>query len=229
MLRTLPLLLLLGCTQPSPVASTEQDARVSPEQAQQAYGIIAGVDYLPFGYKADGCYARALYMSMELAAQRIPSSAQFLEGTLQPTPAITWRYHVAPMVQVTGEDHRTILDPSLATGPVSLDEWIRLNNPAADTVQFFVPGSVYVSSIDLGSPASYSAPMIERFDQLPPFHESDIQSACKTAFNYLGLENPERPEARTKLVDRTQTLLGALADAGKLPEYQPGDTVDCGN
>jgi hypothetical protein len=32
---------------------------------------VKSIDYLPFRYKADGCTARALYMSTELAAEGI--------------------------------------------------------------------------------------------------------------------------------------------------------------
>ena len=225
-------LLLAGCgpvTGTNTLGATEQDARVSPVDAMRAYEIVRGIDYIPFGYHRDGCYARALYMSMELAAQRIPSSAQFLEGKLDPSPDIEWRYHVAPMLQVIGEDHRTIIDPSLAQAPVSLADWIALNNPDGATQQFFVPGSVYVGSIDLGSPASYNAPMIESFGQLPAFHENDIASACQTAWNYLALETPSGEAMRPKLVQRTQELLAGLSAVGKLPEYHDGDTVACGN
>jgi hypothetical protein len=229
-MRRLALLWLLaaGCNAPQAgVGHVEADARVRPDQAQTAYGIVNGIDYLPFAYKPDGCYARALYMSMELAAQSIPSSAQFLEGDLHPTADIAWRYHVAPMLLVDGSTTPTILDPSLAPQPVPIDQWIGLTNPNGDYTAFFVPGSVYVAAINLDDPSSYKAPMIDRFSQLPAFGLSDIEDACSVMYNYLG--NVDGGDAmRGELVQRTRDLLPQLAAVHKLPDYYDGYQTACG-
>jgi hypothetical protein len=231
--RTLALLTvgltLSACQAPSTtVGSTEQDARVSPSDAQRAFAIVQGVDYLPFAYKADGCYARALYMSMELAAARIPSSSQYIEGDLEPNSTISWRYHVAPMLQVIGEDHETILDPSLASGPVALNQWIALDNPIGQYTMFYVPGSRYVASIDLNDPSQYNGPMISSFAELPAFQVTDIQDACNVMYNYLGQEMPARTDLQPKLVQRTQDLLPLLDGVGKLSGYTAGMQLSCG-
>ena len=53
----------------------EQNARVTQQQAQLAAQLVDSTRaYLPFAYTEDGCYARALYMSMELASRRVPGS-----------------------------------------------------------------------------------------------------------------------------------------------------------
>jgi hypothetical protein len=234
MMRTLGVVaagLLLSACQGGAVGTTgtlEQDARVSPDDAQRAFGIVAGVDYLPFAYKADGCYARALYMSMELAAAGIPSSAQYIEGDLQPSTTIAWRYHVAPMLQVNGEDHETILDPSLSTGPVSLDAWITLDNPVGTYSMFYVPGSRYVAGINLNDPSQYNGPMIASFAELPAFQMSDIQSACNVMWSYLDQESPPRDDLQPKLVARTRELVPQLQALGKLTGYTSGATINCG-
>jgi hypothetical protein len=229
MKKTLLFLLLVGCNAPAgPVGQTEKDARVSPEDAQRAFAIVSGIDYLPFAYKPDGCYARALYMSMELAAQSVPSSAQFLEGDLHPTADIAWGYHVAPMLLINGDDHRTILDPSLSSAPVPFDQWIGLSNPNGDYTTFFVPGSIYVASIDLSNPSSYNAPMIDRFSQLPSFHLADIEGACSVMYSYLNNVDGG-VQLQPELVQRTQDLLPALAAVGKLPEYFDGYQTACGS
>ena len=209
------------------VRSAEQHAWVTPDDAQTAYGIIQNIGYLPFAYKEDGCYARALYMSMELAASGIPSSAQFITGQLHPTADITWTYHVAPMVQLIGDDHRTIVDPSMETGPVPFDNWVTDVNPAPNYATFFVPGSVYIGSLNLTHPEQYNGPMIESFDELPPFHESDIQQACQVMWNYLDWEQPPRDDLRPVLIARTQELMPLLDDRGKMADYTQGDTVNC--
>jgi hypothetical protein len=222
-------LLFVACGAPTaPVGQIEKDARVSPDEAQRAFSIVSGVNYLPFAYKPDGCYARALYMSMELAAASIPSSAQFLEGDLHPTADIAWRYHVAPMLLVNGDDHRTILDPSLAEGPVTFDDWIALSSPNGDYTTFFVPGSIYVASVNLNDPSSYDAPMIDRFSQLPPFQLSDIEDACAVMYNYLNNVDGGAP-LQPQLVQRTQDLLPALAAVGKLPDFTADYQTSCGS
>jgi hypothetical protein len=222
-------LLLSACQTPTTsVGTTEQDARVTPTDAQRAYQIIQGVDYLPFGYKADGCYARALYMSMELATASIPSSSQYIEGDLEPTNQISWRYHVAPMLEVIGDNHETILDPSLASGPVPLDNWIHLDNPIGNYALFYVPGSRYVAGIDLNDPSQYNGPMITSFAELPPFQMSDIQDACNVMWMYLSEEMPARPDLQPKLVQRTNAMLPILASLGKLSGYTAGTPISCG-
>src|SRR5262249_19209880 len=116
---------------------------------------------------------------------------------------------------------------ALSTEPVSFDDWFQLNRPLGNFSEFFVPGSVYASSIDLSDPAAYDAPMIESLAQLPPFNMSDIAAACPVMYEYLPLELPSGEEKRPVLVARTQELLPALAAVGKLPEYRRGDRVDC--
>ncbi len=94
-----------ACGQNQSGENSQSKALVTIDQAKQAFKIVADINYIPFTYIVDGCYARALYMSMELAAQKIPSSAYYIFGYLQPTDSVSWSYHVAPALQVEdGED-----------------------------------------------------------------------------------------------------------------------------
>ncbi len=203
------------------IGQSEQRAVVSPEDAARAYEVVGKLDYLPFNYKDDGCYARALYMSMEIAAKGIPSSSQFVMGTLRPDARIVWGYHVAPMLQIDGV--RTIIDPSMEKTPVTFDTWVSHMARADEVDTFFVPGSQYLP--DRSAP--HTDPMITGFDQLPKFQTKDVAHACGVLWRYLGLENPQRPRGREKLVSRTRTLVVALHQVDKL-DYTSGDQLRCG-
>ncbi|WP_394831603.1 hypothetical protein LVJ94_34330 [Pendulispora rubella] len=227
------LAVLMLCTSactvaPSPEKPSEgaghigQRAVVSPEVAARAFDIVRGVDYLPFGYKEEGCNERALYMAMELAAQKIPSSALYAEGDLRPSEDVEWEYHVAPMLQIDGK--QMVIDPSLESAPVTVDAWIADMRSPANVVTFFVPGSHAKKARRSGQP------MIRSFDELPPFDKNDIMSSCGVMWNFLGREAPFRPEHRSRLLERTKALVAQLVAVGKLPErtaFTEEDRVDC--
>src|SRR5688572_8443901 len=68
-------------------------ARVTQSIAERAFEVVAKIDYLPFANVADGCYARAYVIAMELAAERIPSSVQYAAASgagshLSPSPGV---------------------------------------------------------------------------------------------------------------------------------------------
>lgn len=226
------LIALVSCGSPAPVVSNAallvnaQSAKVSDEQAQLAYEIIAAIDYIPFTYTDDGCYARALYMAMELATRGLPSSAQFLEGELSPDPYTSWWYHVALMLLVGANSEPTVVDPSLAATPLPLSEWVPLSHPAPGYRLFWVPGSVYASDEVFDN--SEQAPMIESLSELPMFRPRDLSDACKYMHRYIGYETeltwPERDAKRARLLARTRELLSQLAVIGKVNLRR----LDCG-
>lgn len=123
---------LAACGQNS-TQTSESKALVSQQQAAEAFAIVKDIDYLPFTYIVDGCYARSLYMSLELAAEKIPSSAHYVLGYLQPTQAVTWSYHVAPLLQLKDSTQEPwIIDPAFETGPLTRTKWIEKNFAASD-------------------------------------------------------------------------------------------------
>lgn len=46
----------------------------------------------------------------------------YIYGVLRPTPRLTWRFHVAPLLIDRIQQKTYVLDPSLANAPVSADE-----------------------------------------------------------------------------------------------------------
>jgi hypothetical protein len=139
-------LLTLAACGPNAPQNSDTSALVSQGQANQAFAIVEDIDYLPFTYIEDGCYARSLYMSLELAAQEIPSSAHYVFGALQPTAEVVWSYHVAPMLQVKNSTQEPwVLDPAFEVEPLTRTEWLNKNFAAKSK-----------SSISLQDIASYT-------------------------------------------------------------------------
>jgi hypothetical protein len=121
------LLTATACGQ-NTLQTSDTSALVSQQQASEAFGIVKAIDYLPFTYIVDGCYARSLYMSLELAAEGIPSSAHYVFGELQPTEAVSWNYHVAPLLQLKGTSQEPwILDPAFESKPLTRTQWLNEN------------------------------------------------------------------------------------------------------
>jgi hypothetical protein len=233
-------LLIVSCgvnsTTPAP---SRQSAYVTHSQAQRAFDIIEDIDYIPFEYTEDGCYARALYMSMELAVQHIPSSSEFIKATrgLLRFGHTVWTYHVAPALIVTENPETapqtdeilhdtvsaasidqvpanvTITDPAMSDDPVSLREWVGM----------MVSGETEAYTVI--APANYYDPwtppleemeinVVRDFRELAKFRLSDIGYACGTMHAYLG----DQVERKRKLKERTAELIDRLQQVGKLSE-----------
>jgi hypothetical protein len=211
----------------TPKSNSSLSAYVSPSQARQAFAALASIDYLPFGYKHDGCYARSLFMSMELAALGIPSSAQFAIGNLNPSPEVSWRYHVVPMLIVGNDDEPTVIDPSLLPGPTKRSEWLRIMKGQGYTELVAVPGSYYDP---YATPNQSQERIIRSLSEMPAFQFEHIVRACRTLNAYLDTEGAHnRDQKKRKLLLKATQLVDALTRAGKV-ERSPGsqhDPVDC--
>lgn len=87
-------------------------------------------------YPDDGCYARAALANRNLFRWFLPvPSKVFVFGNLRvktpnaPRGAVSWWYHVAPVVDVNGE--KFVLDPAIEPSkPLPLNEWLaRMGKP----------------------------------------------------------------------------------------------------
>lgn len=221
-------LLLLGCGRTTLEASRAH-AVVSDSQTEGAFEIIRSIDYLPFDYLENGCYARSLYMSMELAAREIPSSSFYLYGDLHPRPDVTWTFHVAPYLK-TGEKE-WILDPSFQSSPLPLAKWIAKSKALGEYSTEIKAGSAYFD--DEGRTAAFDKNhLIANFGEMPAFLTSDILSACASLYNYLGEQYPAPELAqgeRDRLIARSRFLLQRLKELGKLEKSgkEPKDSSPC--
>lgn len=86
-----------------------------------------------YGYRIDGCYARASRMAKAAEKQGITFGKVFAEGRLQVLSrpperpgAINWEFHVAPVVFVKKTDGSTelrVFDPVLFEKPIPVSQW----------------------------------------------------------------------------------------------------------
>ena len=204
--------------------------------------VGATFNYLPYGYEEDGCYARALYVAMELAVHQIPSNALFAFATpgrpLQ-VRGMSWRYHVAPLLWVRGwqpnEPETTmVFDPGVSPGrPLTIDGWLhaigRQHGEPGGPVLVSVPGSKYgIGGIETYYDALYDVPS---FAAMPAFNESDVLDACSVMYRYLNADTPyvgSNQAKQSMLLGRTRTLLDGLVAVGKLNHNAQFTEAACG-
>jgi hypothetical protein len=225
-----------GCTSEEPIDENEigsaDSAVVSREEFGRALGIVRDLDYLPFEYKVNGCYARAFYMSMELASRGIESNAIYAFARSK-TPAArlrvgetTWGYHVAPMLMLRTTGNNSVprvVDPSISTEPLTREGWLsrmghREDEPeATKPTVFYVQGSDYSNYSPSGHPRSRDVP---DFESLAPFNVTAIQDACGVMYEFIACDRDQsaedRARKREKLLERTKALLTSLERRGKL-------------
>lgn len=221
-------LLSAACGRVKAVQSSETKAIVTPAQAEEAFDIVKAIDYIPFNYIIDGCYARSLYMSMELAAKGIPSSAHYIYGYLQPTNDVSWSYHVAPLLKIKDQEP-WILDPAFEIEPLRLSAWIAKNHAQGRYTTEVKAGSAYFD--ESGRTAQFDADhLIQNFADMPTFLTSDIANACTTLYNYIPQQDQSAAQSRAqraKLLTQTQVLADALKERAKLEN--DGRSYDANN
>ena len=134
---------------------------VSPEEAKKLFQDFSSRTDIPFNYPSDCCYARAHAMCRIADSQGITCQKDWVfdkgwgtpgtQSSLHPhgqngkpllfpdetgvRSPVQWVYHVAPLVQVqqpTGEIVPMVLDPSIAKGPLTRDEWRQIQGNPAD-------------------------------------------------------------------------------------------------
>lgn len=196
-------------------AGSEVQALVSHEQAAIAFAVVQEIEYLPFAYKQDGCYARALYMSMELAAHSIPSSSYYVYGMLMPESDIMWGYHVAPMVKDPA-GKVWLLDPAFQREPLLEADWISKTRPFLDMkTTYYTAGSKYLAGS--GDNPGTSSDMVSSFAAMPAFNLDDIVHACSNLSTFLSEEAARNErDKRARLFRRTAELARELKEMGKL-------------
>jgi hypothetical protein len=111
-----------------------QSNYLSPKDVQDLFLKAKEMKDIPFGYKYDGCYARAHVMARRFEAMGIPTEKVWIKGDLSvPGTDIRWNFHVAPVVTVKdpvdGMPKKYVIDPSLTDKAVPLDEWVATMKP----------------------------------------------------------------------------------------------------
>ena len=199
---------------------------VTFEELQSAVQTVFAIDYLPFTQIEDGCYARSLYMAMELAAKGIPVSSQFViasSGSLSPQPNFKWNYHVAPAVWVKDFSEPTIIDPSIFDHITSRAAWINKLNPTGTYELKFAPASeTVVNSPTLKIGPNTRSEMITTAAEVGEFRVSDITNSCRTMETSIRqethLQADERDKKVSRMTKRTKFLVRKLKSLGLGPD-----------
>ena len=133
----------------SPVVTCPACGTLTPAQAQQWFDHFKSRTDIPWNYPNDCCYNRAEVMDQELkdagvdagkAWNYAPDDAHPLRVATPNDPAgyVEWGYHVAPTVpvMVNGVATPMVLDPSIAPGPVTPQQWKDMQSqPGSQLVQ----------------------------------------------------------------------------------------------
>jgi hypothetical protein len=140
---------------PSPSAEAPSrpgpDPPVTPERAigifndmnsESCAACSPNSSCIPFLYPKDGCWIRAHLMVYKMLDYSPPEEPEkiYIQGSLDPFAPNDpdcglpwgWGWHIAPtlMVSLPGGDEKRVIDPSLASAPVSETDWVSLNNPS---------------------------------------------------------------------------------------------------
>ena len=147
---------------PSPV-----DPPVTEQRAKDLFDLMnsgscdpcnAAAPCITFKYPNDGCYARAHEMCRMMSLQSEAPEKVWIysssDNNLRPDTSndpncvVGWRYHVAPtlLVSTSGGDKKMVIDPSLAAGPVLVDDWKSTQNDAGASIEYS-GASIYYKSM----------------------------------------------------------------------------------
>lgn len=121
---------------------------LTPAEAQAWFDKFKARTDIPWNYPDDCCYTRAHVMAQALEAGGVTRGkawnyATSASGPLHvgtpnsPAGFVEWGYHVAPTVPVLGANGTVslmVLDPSIASGPITPQAWAALQGRAGSAL-----------------------------------------------------------------------------------------------
>ncbi len=225
---------LAGCSADDVVddAAASSNEALTERDWGRAISYLGSLDYLPWGYTDDGCYARAIYYTMNLAAEGISSNHVYIiakDGAHGLGSTGRWRYHVAPLVSRDGANELRVLDPVYSSQPLLLRDWYDRqsnweNTPNAPILKV-APGTTFgdlsgnvVPDPHAASTASFREP--PSFASMPAFSIGNLNAACGIMHRYIDLETTTNADQKARkhhgLSRDSKRIFTALTDLGKL-------------
>jgi hypothetical protein len=129
--------------------AAEASRHLTLHEAEELHALMAAQSDLAFSYVPDGCSARAQLMVRRMqglgikvgkvwAFPRSQKDSLQVVTPLAPGGRVQWCYHVAPLVRVRHGHHDVdmVIDPSLCHGPVTVEEWARVQKTSAGHIPF---------------------------------------------------------------------------------------------
>lgn len=211
--------------------SSTQDSLTERDWGR-AISYLGSLDYLPWGYTDDGCYARAIYYTMNLAAEGIASNHVYIiakDGAHGLGSTGRWFYHVAPLVSRDSTGELRVLDPVYSTQPLLLSDWYdrqsRWENTPDAPILKVAPGTTYgdrsgtqVPDPHAASTAAFREP--PSFASMPSFSIGVLNSACNVMHRYIDLDTTTSAARKVQkhqgLSRDSQRLVTELAARGKI-------------
>ncbi len=181
-------------------ATSEAEVKtITPEKAQELFDMAKAMDDIAWGYKMDGCYARAHLMARRFEELGIEVDKAWLKGSLRAkgkdgAEDIQWNFHVAPIVYVKDEEgkvQKMVIDPSVEDKPVTAQQWAQnLSDDVEGRVQltrFPYPensGEMLRNSLAFSNSDPYLP-----IEDVNTSEEQKMSMADQTMFEYKGYEN----------------------------------------
>jgi hypothetical protein len=140
----------LGAAGPAALSlETPALSAITLQEATEFFTLVAGQSCdpltvpgtcIPFLYPDDGCWGRASQMCRLIEGAGKQPGKIWNYGDLQvstvnnPTCAVSWGWHVAPIVQVSGQSELYVLDPSLFSSPCPVSQWKEVQSDPQSTL-----------------------------------------------------------------------------------------------
>jgi hypothetical protein len=136
---------------------TQSDPRTtSLAESQMLFNAAQEMDDIAWGYRADGCYARAHLMARRFEEMGYHVDKAWIKGDLEVNfedgDSVEWNFHVAPVVYIPNDDGGTtpyVIDPSIMNEPVPMEQWMtrmtgeQRHRPRESAFPFPANASVY--------------------------------------------------------------------------------------
>lgn len=171
---------------------------LSQDEVKDLFEQAKAMKDIAFGYKPDGCYARA-----HLMARRFEEKGYFVEKAwvngdlkIDSEQPINWSYHVAPTVYAYDENgavQRMIIDPSVSDQPITANAWAEMmtehieHNIQPTRFPFPINSAQYkrASMTFSNTDAYYPSENIKMTE------EQKMKAAYDTMASYLPLQNAD--------------------------------------
>ncbi|MBW2662458.1 MAG: hypothetical protein JRD93_10825 [Deltaproteobacteria bacterium] len=172
--------------------SAAPDPPVTPERADDIFDDMDSESCvpcnpsstcIPFKFPDYGCQIRAHLMAYKMRNYTPPEDPEkiYIRGSLDPFVPnhpdcrlpLGWGWHIAPtlMVSLPGGDEKRVIDPSLASAPVSETEWVNLNNPLSSHTLTTLDWTVYNPVLDNTASEAQAQEDMQH-------HRNELQARC---------------------------------------------------
>ncbi len=179
-------------------------SNITYEYAYEIFQKMKMQKHIPFKYPEDGCYARAQEMSRIIEIEEnITTGKVFIEGNLRvetknsPSGSVSWWYHVAPVLLVSGEPY--VIDPSIFEKPVPVKDWfaIQVKHDRGRTDRAYYTTRFHYTPSDANS-------------DMKRYSKQNLKDAKNVMAEYLEIQNQRLNASAVKLQSPSKLFSSGL-------------------